>query len=182
MLCLSQLESGTMQLNLQKIDLTRLIGTTLVSQQQMIEEKGIKIEGMDCTQPFVINADADLLQQVFYNLLDNALKFTNNEGTITFGFRDLGAYTSVSVRNTGDGIPEDDIRYIFDRFYKADKSRSVNKNSTGLGLYIVKTIIDIHSGNITVRSKIGEYAEFEVCLPKREAVNEIPENTTEMEH
>ncbi len=165
MLCLSQLESGDMKVSLQKISLNEAIGATLIAQQQRIEEKNISIEGLDDGKIYEAFADADLISQVFYNLVDNAIKFTNDGGTISFAFSYENGYSLIKIRNTGDGIPEEELKYIFDRFYKVDKSRSANKNSTGLGLYIVKTIVDVHGGKITVRSRQYEYTEFEVALP-----------------
>ena len=70
-----------------------------------------------------------------------------------------------TIRNTGKGIPENELPYVFDRFYKVDKSRSANKNSTGLGLYIVKTIIKAHGGTVTVSSCENDFTEFSVTLP-----------------
>ncbi len=164
MLCLAQLESGEMKINRQTVDIVELIGKTLLSQEQRISEIGLSIQGLENCEPVRVSADPDLLQQVFYNLIDNAIKFAGRDGYIRFIIAKTDTDAVVKIRNSGEGIPESELKYVFDRFYKVDKSRSANKNSTGLGLYIVKTIVDIHGGSVTVRSKPGEYTEFDLSL------------------
>ena len=97
-------------------------------------------------------ADIDMIHQVVYNLIDNAVKFTPPQGYIEFGIRDSETQVEVFIRNSGQGIPARQLPNIFERFYKADRSRGMDKNGTGLGLYIVKTIIDLHGGQITAQS------------------------------
>ena len=105
------------------------------------------------------------MHQVVYNLVENAVKFTNEGGTITVSVfeKDLNAH--VCIRNTGAGISQEELPLVFDRFYKTDKSRSNDKNGMGLGLYIVRTIIQLHGGEIEVRSRENEYCEFEFFVP-----------------
>ncbi len=166
LLSLAKLESGKLELNLQKNDLQEFVFSSLVSQEQRIEQKQIEIDGLDALNDIHVYVDKDLFHQVVYNLIDNAIKFCNEGGNISFAYSAAKNNTvSFTVRNTGIGIRSEDLPYVFERFYKADKSRSANKESTGLGLYIVKTIVDIHHGTVTVRSKYGEYTEFEVILP-----------------
>ena len=107
----------------------------------------------------------DLLHQVLYNLVENAVKFTNDEGYIRFGFAHKNSKVYIYVENSGEGIPAEDIRLVFDKFYKADKSRSINKKSMGLGLYIVRSIILLHGGNIGVESEPGNFTRFTFWLP-----------------
>ena len=102
-----------------------------------------------------------------YNLVDNAVKFTDEYGKISFKIHSNNNKIYFSIRNTGKGIESNDLPHVFERFYKTDRSRSANKESTGLGLYIVKTIIDIHHGKITVESLPDEYTEFTFYLPIR---------------
>ena len=97
---------------------------------------------------------------MIFNLVDNAIKFTDNGGKIIFSITNDNTGLNFSIKNTGSFIEKEERSYIFDRFYKADKSRSVNKNGTGLGLYISKTIIEIHGGTIAVDSYEGEFTEF----------------------
>ena len=113
----------------------------------------------------IIEADRDLVQQVIYNLLDNAVKFTPENGKITVGASSNDECTRVTIRNSGAGVSEEEIARIFERFYKVDKSRSFDTKGVGLGLYIVKTIINMHDGKISASSKQGEYTEFTFEIP-----------------
>ena len=165
MLSLSKLESGEMKANMTHFDLSAQLIDIVIAQQQRIESKNIDICGLDVITPLTVYADRDLIHQVVYNLVDNAIKFTAENGRIFFNIYCDKTGTHFLVRNYGIGIEEKDLPHIFDRFYKSDRSRSAVKESTGLGLYIAKTIIDIHKGQITVRSNADEFAEFEFWLP-----------------
>ena len=99
--------------------------------------------------------DPDAITQVCYNLLDNAIKFSLEGGVITLGVASKGGKAHVSVRNVGDTIPAAELPLLFDRFHKSDKSRSEDREGVGLGLYIVKTILNNHKENITVTSENG---------------------------
>ena len=100
------------------------------------------------------------------NLIDNAIKFTYPGGDITIKTAPKGGEIFVSVKNDGVGIPEDEQKMIFERLYKVDKSRGVNKEGTGIGLHIVKGMLAAHHKEIKVRSVEGEYAEFYFTLDK----------------
>lgn len=165
MLNLSRIDSGQLRINPVSFDLTASTCEVLLSFEQRIEQKNLSIEGLDRCEPQTVLADYDLLQQVVYNLLDNAVKFTNEGGTIALSLSRVEDRTVFTIRNTGDGIPSAEMPHIFERFYKSDRSRGLDKNGTGLGLYIVKTVIDLHGGEITVRSVEGEYCEFSFRLP-----------------
>ena len=108
------------------------------------------------------------MYQVIYNLIENAVKFTDEGGTIHFGVEETRYDISVMITNTGPGIPPEDIRYIFDRFYKTDKSRSMDKKGMGLGLFIAKTIMRLHGGDIYVESRVNEFTTFTIRLPRTE--------------
>lgn len=166
MLSVTKLESGEDTLNISELDLYSLLCTIIISQEQRIEKKNIDIKGLEEPKSIKLTADKDLLYQAIYNLVDNAIKFTNQSGTISFKLSDNGNSVKFSVTNTGDGISRDELPYVFERFYKGDKSRSNVKNSTGLGLYLVKTIVTAHKGKISVMSKENKFTTFEVVLPK----------------
>ena len=165
MLSMSKLESGELALNYELFDLRELIFTTVISQEQRIEKRKLIIEGLDELQAISINADKDLIHQVIYNLVDNAIKFTNEGGKLSFKLAKENQKTVFVLTNSGAGIPQKDIKFVFERFYKVDKSRSAAKNSTGIGLYIVKTIVKAHGGTIMVSSKENEFTSFKVVLP-----------------
>lgn len=165
MLDLAKLESGEFALKPEEFNFRELLLTVVLSQEQRIEQKEINISGLEETQDVEINADKDLIHQAVYNLVDNAVKFTEQGGTIRFSLTSDGRRLTFSVTNTGRGIPAESLPLVFERFYKVDKSRSANKTGTGLGLYIVKTIIKNHGGNISVSSRENESTTFEVVLP-----------------
>ena len=165
MLSMSKLESGEFALKPELFDFSELVCTIVISQEQRIENRKLNILGLDTLENITVNADKDLIHQVIYNLVDNAVKFNVDGGEIDFSLTKEGKNLCFTIKNSGDGIPQKDLPYIFERFYKVDKSRSSAKNSTGLGLYIVKTIITAHSGTITVASKENEYTAFKITLP-----------------
>lgn len=168
MLNISKIEAGETELAETRYDIGKQIFETLLLFEQKIEEKHIEIEGFDKMNGVIIEADRDLLQQVIYNLFDNAVKFTPENGKITVGAFNDGESTKVTIRNSGAGVSEEEIARIFERFYKVDKSRSFDTKGVGLGLYIVKTIINMHEGEITASSKQGEYTEFAFEIPLSE--------------
>ncbi len=165
MLSMSRLESGEFVLNPELFDLGQLLCSVVISQEQRIESNDIQIVGLDEIEPISVTADRDLIHQVVYNLVDNAIKFTDKNGSISFTLKNENKKTVLTVTNTGKGIPEKELPYIFERFYKVDKSRSASKNSTGLGLYIVKTIITAHGGQVAVSSKEDQFTAFKIILP-----------------
>ena len=112
-----------------------------------------------------VNADEGLIYQVLYNLIDNAVKFTPEYGTIDVRFEKDDDSVTMFIKNSGEGIPSEDIGRIFERFYKVDKSRSFDVKSTGIGLYIVKSIVEMHMGKVGADSKEGEYTQFYFTLP-----------------
>ncbi len=165
MLALSRIDSGEMKLNISKFNITDTVFTTLLSFEQKIEEKRIEILGMEDLHQMYVKGDQDLIHQVVYNLVENAVKFTNEDGYIKIKIRQRANDMYVTIRNSGMGIPSTDLTHIFDRFYKTDKSRSQDKTGVGLGLYIVKTIVTLHGGKIEARSEEGSHCEFEFYLP-----------------
>ncbi len=110
-------------------------------------------------------ADEELMSQVWINLINNSIKFTPDGGRLSIGLRQLGEWGEVTITDTGIGINPEDQDYIFERFYKVDKSRNRASGGSGLGLSIVKKIIDLHEGSIAVQSEIEEGTTFTVTLP-----------------
>ncbi len=165
MLNMSKIEAGELKLQPKPFDLCQEIFNTMLNFEQMIENKHIAIEGLDVLQPTVINADRDMLHQVIYNLVDNAVKFTEN-GTISVRVQQNAKDTTVAIRNSGAvGISSEELSRVFERFYKVDKSRSYDTKGAGLGLYICKTIIEMHGGEIRAQSDGNDYAEFSFTIP-----------------
>ena len=166
MLDLSRIDSGEVKMNTVRMELTEMLCNALVASEPRIEEKNLSVTGMEDWEPQEIVGDYDLMNQVLHNLLDNAIKFTNEGGNIHIRLSRENGRVYVSIRNTGEGIPADEMPRIFERFYKSDRSRSIDKNGVGLGLYIVHTVIRLHGGEITVRSVQGEYTEFSFWIPE----------------
>ena len=109
-----------------------------------------------------------MLHQVIYNLVDNAVKFTEN-GTIAVRVLQTASETTVAIRNTGtSGISSEELSRVFERFYKVDKSRSYDVKGAGLGLYICKTIIEMHGGVIHAQSDGADFVEFSFTIPNRQ--------------
>ena len=166
MLDLSRIDSGELRLRPARFDLTNTILTAILTFEKPIEDKHLEIRGLENAESLFVNGDPDMIHQVVYNLFENAVKFTNPGGYIEIHTQDGPDRVTMTVRNSGHGIEPDEIRMIFDRFYKTDKSRSQDKNGMGLGLYIVKTIIHLHGGEITVSSIVDQYTQFSFWLPK----------------
>ncbi len=177
MLDISRIDSGEMKMNKVRFDLMDVIGGVLLSSEQRIEKKRLNITGLDDEESYEVDGDYDLLNQVLYNLIDNAIKFTNEGGHIDIRLQKTDRRIVCSIRNTGEGIPAQEMPQIFERFYKSDRSRSLDKNGMGIGLYIVKTVIGLHDGEITVRSVQNEFTEFAFWLPR--PIEELPTGTVE---
>ena len=170
MLDISRAEAGELKMNPVQFDISNMVFQILVSFETPIEKKNIEIQGLENLKSIYVNADRDLMYQCVYNLIENAVKFTNEGGYIRFALNDDGTNVHVAIRNSGDGIPARELSQIFERFYKSDKSRGRDKTGVGLGLYIVQMLIGLHNGEITVRSTEGEYCEFEFYIPKNISV------------
>ena len=121
-----------------------------------------------CAEEVFVSADHSRIQQVLYNLIDNAIKFSNTESVISVSVEEKGSKVFTSVKDYGIGIPKDSIKRIWERFYKTDLSRGKDKRGTGLGLSITKDIINAHNENINVISTEGVGTEFIFSLPRAE--------------
>lgn len=160
----SRLEQGKVRINKEDTDINRIVAEALFSYEKQLLDKKIDVnldlDGNECRAM----ADGDSIKRVMINLIDNAIKFTPEFGEISVETKNDGKKVYVSVKNSCDGIEEDDLRHIWERFYKTDKSRSQDKKGVGLGLHIVKTIITQHGGEIFAESEVGKYAKFTFVL------------------
>jgi len=136
-------------------DITEIVKLALLSLSGKIEKKRLDVEAILPEEAVMTYGDSDMITQVVYNLIDNAAKFSVPDGIITLELWTQGARAYISVENKGDTIPSDELPHIFDRFHKTDKSRSADREGVGLGLYIVKTILDNHNEDIFVTSANG---------------------------
>ena len=148
-------------------DLTELVLQTLLSFESRAVKKGLDVDPQLPDTHLMVHAEKDAITQVIYNLLDNAVKFAHENTCITLRLYKDDGKAYVSVKDCGETIPPDDLPFIFDRFHKSDRSRSMDKDGVGLGLYLVKTIINSHDEDIAVKSEDG-MTEFVFTLPLAE--------------
>ena len=165
MLNMSKIEAGQLDIKPTQFDISDMLFRTLLSFEKAIEEKQIDIQGLEDINENKIFADKDMINQVVYNLVDNAVKFTPEGGIISVESKADAEKAILKIRNTGKGIPDDEIEKIFERFYKIDKSRSYDVKGAGMGLFIIKQLVELHGGTIVARSEEGKYAEFILELP-----------------
>lgn len=166
LLDVSRLQAGERKYTKTSFDICEKARQILISFEKSIDEKELDVEFLCERDNMDVYADADAIHQVLYNLCDNAVKFATIRGKLKISIQSVGKKVSVSVYNSGDGIPEEDLPFVFERFYKSDRSRGLDKTGTGLGLFIAKTIIVQHAEEITVRSEVGKYCEFAFTLPQ----------------
>lgn len=155
MLDLSRLQSAENVTAQEQFDVSEVMLRVLVSLETKINSRRLDVDTQLPDAPVMVWGDPDAITQVCYNLLDNAIKFSAEGSTMGISITTKGGKAHVAVRNTGATIPPDELAMIFDRFHKSDKSRSVDRDGVGLGLYIVKTILNNHKENITVTSQDG---------------------------
>lgn len=157
----SRLESGERKFNFTDFDVAEVARIILISFEQKIEDKHLDVSFDTDSDEMIAIGDKDAIYQVLYNLCHNAIKFSREGGKFSIKLsRTQGKKICVSVFDEGQSISPEDEKLVFDRFYKTDKSRGLDKSGVGLGLYISKTIIDAHGENIWVESKENESTEF----------------------
>ena len=166
MLDISQLQDQQAMPDEKKMnfDMEECAGLALVNFEKKINDKGINVQVDMPEHPVYTFANQDAITQVVYNLVDNAVKFCPEGGTLGLTIKEGGGKAYVSVSNDGETIPAEELPLVFDRFHKLDKSRSKNRDGWGLGLYIVKTIVCSHGENISVTSRDGK-TEFTFTMP-----------------
>ena len=161
---LARFEGGNLHLNKTYFDLSELIKNIIINFESDFKSKGIKLV-FEAEQQF-INADRDKISQVIVNLLSNAFKYTSEDGRVEVMIKECEETIEIAVQDNGRGIPEEDLPYIFERFYRADKSRNRLSGGSGIGLTIAKTLVEAHHGKIQVKSKLNVGTEFLIILPK----------------
>ncbi len=160
LLTLNNLNTRGMFLERTDFDINQVIRSTAASFEGTCRQKAISIEMILTEDTLYVNADMGKIQQVLYNLIDNAIKFSHHNSVIRIETSVKKSKLFVSVKDTGIGIPKEDLKLIWDRFYKSDLSRGKDKKGTGLGLSIVKEILNAHNEHINVISTPGEGSEF----------------------
>jgi heavy metal sensor kinase len=174
LLMLSRDDAGVGKQIRGSLDLVALVSGVVENMRPLAEAKGLTLNGrFNVSLPAA--GDTARLRQVFYNLLDNAIKYTPSGGRVEVSAERQGASAVVTIRDTGEGIAAEHLPHIFERFYRVDQSRSRSQGGTGLGLSIARSIVSAHGGTIQVASAPGEGARFTVVLPLNHAA-EINQN------
>ena len=160
----SKLTTGEKEIEKKPFDLAETMRRTFLGFEQLVEAKKLSCE-IEIPDSVTVLADRDSIVQVLYNLIDNAVKYAFQGGKLRLTLKKMGEKAWVEVFNTGRGVSKEALPFIFDRFYKADTSRGIDRDSFGLGLYIVKTILNRHGESITAESEEGVYCAFTFTLP-----------------
>ena len=162
---LEKAEADNAVLERSEFDLTELVSHIIHNFEPDFYKKGVAIGFTGNAE--TIRADPDKISQVLINLISNALKYTPEGGKVEIEVKSMSKAVELIVRDTGYGIPPEDLPNIFERFYRADKSRNRLTGGSGLGLTIAKAIVEAHKGSIRVKSERNKGTEFQVVLPKR---------------
>ena len=165
---MNKLEQGKFNLEMREFDINEMIRLHIIKMEKRITDKNINLTVNFESENSRVRADKDSIQRVLINLVDNAVKFTQPGGFMDIRTGIANGKIFVAIQNSGAGIDEEDLKHVFDRFYKSDKSRSLDKTGVGLGLYIVKSIIIAHGEKIWAESQVGEYTRFNFTLSPAE--------------
>ncbi len=161
LLLISRFESKLEVTDFGKIDIVKIVSDIAERFKIVCDPRSISLTLNSCPKA-IINGDEKQIKSMIVNLIDNAIKYNIDHGNINIIITSENGTVTISIKNTGIGIPEETIDYIFDRYYRAIKSSGTK--GAGLGLNIVKTVVDIHKGTITARSVVNNWAEFEIIL------------------
>lgn len=166
MLDLAKIESGQFPMQIEKVELSELLRRTLITFESKIEAKRLEVSVDLPDEKQYVYADENRLKQVLHNVIENAIKFVNEGGELKVSTSATEASIFVNINNSGEPIPREDLPYLFDRFYKIDKSHSRAKEGTGIGLSIVKNILKEHGQKIWVTSNAQDGTTFTFTLKK----------------
>ncbi|RWR15013.1 ATP-binding protein [Siminovitchia fortis] len=168
LLDLARMEAGHITLNFEEVDVGAFVDRITSKFQTIARDNNIELKSHIEKEGIMFSLDPDKIEQVLTNLIDNAIRYTHENGKITVTQSVVKGGITISVEDDGTGIPEEDLPFVFERFYKADKARTRGRAGTGLGLAIAKNIVNAHQGQLTVASKLGEGTTFTLFLPNRQ--------------
>ena len=163
---ISRIQAGDRKFDYRPFDICEMARLILISFETKIEAKHLEVSFSCDEERMNAYADHDAVYQILYNLCDNAVKFSREGGKLSISLTAVKEHRiMVTVYNEGEGIAAADLPFVFERFYKGDKSRGLDKSGAGLGLFIAKTIMDAHHEKIWVESEQGVYCSFSFTLP-----------------
>lgn len=162
---ITKIDAGYYELDLQNQNIVNVVEEITLSVAEYIEQKKIKLIFDTDIEEKTLACDPDKIERIMLNLLSNAIKFTDPGGSILVNIYDKGKNIIISVKDTGIGIPKDEIKNIFEHFRQVDKSFTRNHEGSGIGLSLVKSLVEMHGGSITVESEYGKGSEFIISLP-----------------
>ncbi|WP_186429268.1 PAS domain-containing sensor histidine kinase [Clostridium sp. BSD9I1] len=172
---ISKIDSGYCKLIMQNVDIVDLIESITLSVVEYAKSKEISIIFDTDVEEKIMAVDVDKIERIILNLLSNAIKFTDKEGNILVSIKNEDNHIVISVKDDGIGIPEEKQKNIFERFIQVDKSLSRNNEGSGIGLSLVKSLVEIHEGSIRVKSNLGKGSEFIIKIPVANINNEESE-------
>ncbi|MBM7870852.1 PAS domain S-box-containing protein [Clostridium pascui] len=162
---ITKLEAGYYKLSCSNYNIVSVVENITLSIASYVEDKSINLIFDTDVEEKIISCDPEKIERIVLNLISNALKFTNPGGCIMVTLKDLGDKVKLYVKDTGVGIPEDKLELIFERFSQVDRTLERNKDGSGIGLSLVKSLVELHGGEIDVKSTFGEGCEFIITLP-----------------
>jgi two-component system sensor histidine kinase ResE len=174
LLDLARMEAGHIQLDLSEIFLPDFIQRVIRKFQALAKDQKVRLTAKMDKDVTTVYWDEDKIEQVLTNLIDNAIRHTPQEGSVcVYAYHEDQGIT-LEVQDSGTGIPEEDLPFVFERFYKADKARTRGQSGgTGLGLSIVKHLVHAHGGEVSVKSQLGKGTVFIVHLPLKAKVEQV---------
>ncbi len=165
MIDITKLDAGFYELNLQNCNIVNIVESVALSVSEYIKTKSIELIFDTDIEECIISCDPEKIERVILNLLSNSIKFTKPGGSMTVNMYDKGENIIISIKDTGIGIPNDKLDIIFDRFRQVDRSLTRKQEGSGIGLSIVKSLVELHGGKISVTSEYGKGTEFIIILP-----------------
>jgi signal transduction histidine kinase len=169
---ISKIESGFFELQISNNNIVELVEDIVMSVADYTDSKGINIIFDTDVEEKIIGCDPEKIERIVLNLISNAIKFSNKDDEIFIALKDQGEFVEISVKDNGIGIEDTHLSMIFDRFKQVDKSLSRNAEGTGIGLSLVKSIVELHDGHIFVESAMGKGSKFTVVLPASKVMQE----------
>lgn len=180
MIDITKIDSGFYKVNLQNHDIVNTVENITLSVSEYIRAKSIDLVFDTDIEEKIIACDQDNIERILLNLLSNAVKFTSEGGSIFVNIYDKEDHILISVKDTGIGIPEEKLSIIFDRFRQVDKSLTRNHEGSGIGLSLVKSLVELHGGDILANSKLGTGSDFIIKLPVKTVAEEPSDKVPNM--